>query len=269
MKRGWMIGYLSGLLFTAGCGGDGAATECVVGETRPCLCPTGMMGAQSCQPDGTFYKTCLHCGVGGRGRTNEEYAGARPGETGFSQQPMGSIPAFGQSLDPGGVDPAIPPGTAVPETGVDPYSDARDFCVAQINAYRASLGLQPLARAMPQAEACSDQGAQQDSLNQVVHGSANQCVGLPAQTSCPNYPVAAGRADAYPSVQDALNGCLGQMWAEGVPPVPPQDCVADQQGCFLRHGQYLTMSDPSLRVVACGFYQNAQGQFWMNQNFGF
>lgn len=269
MKRRWLIGCLGGLLFVVGCGGDGPPTECVVGDMRPCLCPSGMTGAQSCQPNGTYYKTCLQCGIGGPGRTNDDYAGARP--EAFAP-PLGSMPAFGPEMAPSvgvGVDPATSSGMANMSPGAAALEAARQFCVQQINAYRGSLGLSPLVRATPEAENCSDQGASLDAQSQQLHGSANQCVGFSGQNTCPNYPVVPGRVDAYPSVEEALSGCLGQMWAEGVPPVPAQDCFADQQGCFLQHGGYITMSHPAYRVVACGFHQNAQGQYWMNQNFGF
>ncbi|HET8937885.1 MAG TPA: hypothetical protein VFN67_30785, partial [Polyangiales bacterium] len=68
----------------------------------------------------------------------------------------------------------------------------------------------------------------------------------------------------------ALKGCLKQMWAEGEPPVSRQECQQDYQGCFLKHGHYLNMSDPTLASVSCAFYKMSDGRsYWMNQDFAF
>ena len=45
------------------------------------------------------------------------------------------------------------------------------------------------------------------------------------------------------------------MWDEG--PGEP----------YSEHGHYINMSSASYTMVACGFYQNAQGEVWANQNF--
>jgi hypothetical protein len=116
---------------------------------------------------------------------------------------------------------------------------------------------------------CSDVGAKKDGDSGVAHGSAADCkdVGLPGrQNTCPGWPV--GGRGGSATLTDALKKCLAQMWAEGMPPVSRQMCIADRTGCFPMYGHYLNMSEPALKVVACGFYKMTNGNWWMNQNFG-
>ena len=103
-----------------------------------------------------------------------------------------------------------------------------------------------------------------------AHGAAKNrlCspVGLFAENTCPGYPV--GGFGGPATLADALKGCLKQMWAEGEPPGSRQDCINDYQGCFLKHGHYMNMSDPNNLVASCGFYKMKSGAYWMNQDFG-
>ena len=66
-----------------------------------------------------------------------------------------------------------------------------------------------------------------------------------------------------------IKGCLKQMWAEGMPPIPVAYCIKDQAagGCFLTHGHWINMSSTTSTVVACGFYNVEGGTYWMNQDF--
>lgn len=128
--------------------------------------------------------------------------------------------------------------------------------------YRATLMLPPLKRATPEQEKCSDDGAKMDGDSGQAHGSAGMCRGLGSQNTCPGWP-------ARPTLVDSMKMCLDQMWAEGEPPVPVNDCIRDYQGCFLKHGHYINMKDTSSTTVACGFYKMSDGKsYWMNQNFG-
>ncbi|NJK32707.1 MAG: CAP domain-containing protein [Deltaproteobacteria bacterium] len=45
------------------------------------------------------------------------------------------------------------------------------------------------------------------------------------------------------------------MWAEG----PGED--------FQKHGHYINMSSTQYTMVACGFYETSEGEFWSVQNF--
>jgi hypothetical protein len=151
----------------------------------------------------------------------------------------------------------------------DQVEAARQACVDEINMYRATLSLAPLMRGTPAQEMCSDVGAKKDGDSGVAHGSAGDCknMGLPGQQdTCPGWPV--GGRGGSATLTDALKKCLAQMWAEGMPPVSRQMCIADRTGCFQTYGHYLNMSDPAPKAVACGFYQMTNGSWWMNQNFG-
>jgi hypothetical protein len=168
--------------------------------------------------------------------------------------------------------------TATPDTGTsppdpvnpnDPYDSVRQVCVDTINEYRATMGLAPMNRASAALEECSDQGAKKDGDTGVAHSSAGDCAGLGAQNTCPGYQVG-GWAGA--TLADALKRCLAQMWAEGEPPQGRDQCVAEYRAgntaCFMAHGHYINMSNPSYGTVACGFYDMGNNTYWMNQNFG-
>lgn len=125
----------------------------------------------------------------------------------------------------------------------DDYSDFRQQCVDQINAYRASLGLPPYER-WTGGERCADGEARSDSESGVAHGAFPSC-DEHAQNECPGWP----------SVESTVTGCLEMMWAEG--PGEP----------FSEHGHYINMSSTSYRRVACGFYVTPSGSVWAVQNF--
>jgi hypothetical protein len=142
----------------------------------------------------------------------------------------------------------------------DPLDEVRQVCVDTINMYRATLDLEPLARATPEQEMCSDAGAMMDAEEGPVHGSAGMCE-LGGQNTCPGWPVGGWGGD---TLADTLKSCLQAMWDEGEPPVPRDECRGD---CFQAHGHYLNMSDPRATTVGCGFYDMGEDEWWMNQNF--
>lgn len=143
----------------------------------------------------------------------------------------------------------------------------RQHCVDEINRYRATLGIAPLARASDR-EACSDKGAQLDGDSMRAHGSATAggrqgkdgyCPSG-AQNTCPGWAVGGRSGNA--TVRAALDGCLKMMWNEGAPPAG--SCTG---ACYQAHGHYLNMSAAGSKRVACGFYKMRNGSYWMNQNF--
>jgi hypothetical protein len=160
--------------------------------------------------------------------------------------------------------PATPSGDG--GAGLADLESLRQLCVDEVNMYRAMLSLPPLARLADQ-EACSDEGAKLDGDTGKAHGSAGKCKGLGGQNTCPGWGVGPRTGNA--TVADALKRCLKQMWDEAEPPVSRMECQADYEGCFLKHGHYLNMSDTRYKKIACGFYQMSNGKYWMNQNFGF
>jgi len=109
-------------------------------------------------------------------------------------------------------------------------------------------------------------GAKSDGDSGQAHGSAGSCPGLGGQDTCPGWGVGGFSGNA--TVTDALKSCLNSMWMEGPPPVPEAQCIQDYQNCFLVHGHWMNMSNDRYTVVSCGFYQMADGKWWMNQDFG-
>jgi hypothetical protein len=172
------------------------------------------------------------------------------------------------------VEAAAPAG----DGGPDQFAEVRQICVDTINMYRATLSLPPLARGNAAQEACSDEGAKYDGdinkgkpANQVVghlstmnRSPACAKVGFGAQDACPNWGV--GARTGNNTLADAIKKCLGQMWAEGMPPVPVADCIKDST-CFPKYGHWINMSSMTSKVVSCGFYNVEGTTYWLNQDF--
>jgi hypothetical protein len=131
------------------------------------------------------------------------------------------------------------PGT----TGPDLYATARVAAVNQINAYRATKRLPPLAHCAD-ADSCADQEAKHDSEVGQAHASFGSC-GEQAQNECPGWP----SSDAI------VSGCLEMMWNEG----PGSD--------YSKHGHYINMTNPAYTKVSIGFYTTPGGEVWSVQNF--
>jgi hypothetical protein len=177
----------------------------------------------------------------------------------------------GARLDAGGPDagPAVDAGAPVSgDGGPDQFAELRQVCVDTINMHRATLGLAPLARANAMQESCSDLGAQKDGTGGGAHSSAQgnttpacRAAGLGAQNACPGWP-------SRPSLADSLKRCLAQMWAEGEPPIPVEQCKRDQseRGCFQTYGHWINMT-AAVAAVSCGFYDMGNNMYWMNQDF--
>lgn len=225
-------------------------------------------------------------GVPGGAAPTDPSAGAMvpgagvPGAAGAAGAAAPATPPAGMmTAAAGGAAPAAP-GTAagadiagVPEAEL---SMLRDLCVSEINMYRATLPdrmLSVLKRATPEQEECSQRGAKMDGDTMSAHGAAKaglcSSVGLSSEDTCPGWPVGGNTAfGGYATIADALKGCLKSMWEEGEPPVSREECQKDYQGCFLKHGHYLNMSDANIASVACSFYKMMDGKsYWMNQDF--
>jgi hypothetical protein len=195
----------------------------------------------------------------GTGGFNPGTGGVDPGTGGFGPATGGVGPATGGAPATGGT-----PATGGSSGGGSDDLDAlRQACVDEINRYRATLSLAPLRRATPEQEACSDTGAKKDADANAPHSSSRDCPGLGGQNTCPGYSIRGGA-----TLESTLFGCLRQMWDEGPPPLPRDQCIQQYQTCFLVHGHFMNMADTGYGVVACGFYQMPDGRWWMNQNFG-
>lgn len=276
---GVLLGVL-GMWLVQGCeadagaasnGASGTSVSCQPGTQAFCDCPGGPQQLAQCSAAGDGYLACP-CQAGpGTGGAQAGGGGVQTGgggaPAGAGGQGTGAVLATGGESGTGGQGSGGEQGVGGQGTGgvddpSDPHAALRAACLTHINMHRASIGLDPLVRGTAEQEACADEGARYDSENG-AHQSAGNCSGLGAQNTCPGWPAPGG------DVAGALTGCLDQMWAEGEPPVPVPDCIDDYVDCFLVHGHYINMSAPSSRVVACGFYQQPDGSWWMNQDFGY
>ena len=157
----------------------------------------------------------------------------------------GSWPAIPGILEwPGKVQPAPgqgQPGPPLPARS--PSSDVAQRCVDDINGYRATKSLPPLAR-WADAEPCAADEAAADSRSQRAHGSFGRCQ-EGSQNACPNWPGPPERM---------IDECLKMMWNEG-------------PGEFPAHGHYMNMVSARSTAVACGVHTMPNGSLWAVQDF--
>jgi hypothetical protein len=171
--------------------------------------------------------------------------GVLAGCTGDIADPPG-VPGDGDGDAQGDGD-----GDGEPSGGDGDQGNAQQRCVDRINELRASVGLGPLER-WTDAEACSNQQAQEDMESGAAHGNFGDC-GEFGQNTCPGWP---------DGIDGIVGGCLDSMWSEG-----PADQDPCDGACFQMHGHYLNMTSTGFTKVACGFYTNGDGSTWSNQNF--
>jgi hypothetical protein len=119
---------------------------------------------------------------------------------------------------------------------------AQDLCVAEINKWRATEGLPPLAR-WTEAETCVDGQCKSDSETGKAHGAFGKC-GEQAQNECPGWP---GKPETM------IAGCLKMMW--------------DEKFGTGEKGHYINMKNTRYTKVSCGFYVTPAGKVWAIQNF--
>lgn len=230
-------------------------------DTSQCVAVRGGAEAGSAGPPRTDGGAGTAGGASGTGGEVPDAGGASGGGTSDAGGATGDRDASGGGTsDAGGASGG---GTSDAGNSLDAL---RQFCVDYINMYRTMRGLDPLARAGEEQEHCSDRGAQMDAESGQAHGSAGSCPGLSGgQNTCPEVRV----GGLYGTLQESLTQCIDEMWAEGQPPVPRNQCIQDSQGCLLEHGHYLNMTDSRYNVVSCGFYEKPDGSYWINQDFGF
>jgi hypothetical protein len=136
-----------------------------------------------------------------------------------------------------------------PSTG-DRYQD----CVDRINQFRTQCACMPALERWTEGEACADQMAEYDSVEDEAHAGFRDdiCSGGSAQNECPGYR----------SETQVVGLCLQQMWDEGPPPQDP--CEGD---CFQEYGHFINMTNERYTKVACGFYTTGGDEVWSVQNF--
>jgi hypothetical protein len=279
--------------------------KCTPGQTQQCPCADGTTSYQACDYSTLTFRPCqcsaviptagapaeedtsvegvtTATGLGSGGRivavagtsgrtTGAGGAGARGGAGGRAGSGSNVAGAGGKTTTTGSAGTA---GTS--STSTDDLNDVRQLCVDTINKHRATESLTALKRASPEVEACSDEGAKQDGIANQAHGSAGNCSSwkmpgsglMGGQDTCPNWPVGGW---AGGTLGDSLTKCLQQMWDEKNEFVTTgktrQECQQDYQGCFLKYGHYLNMSNTQYTTVSCGFYETKTNTWWMNQDF--
>lgn len=123
-----------------------------------------------------------------------------------------------------------------------PDESVSNACVAEINRYRATRGLPPLAQ-WKTAEVCTAQQCFHDAQSRTAHGTFGACGEL-AQNECPGWFGWKG------DPKDVTSKCLEAMWAEG-----PSG------------GHYRNMTNPRYREVACSYHTADDGSVTVIQNF--
>jgi len=126
-------------------------------------------------------------------------------------------------------------------------SDPAEDCVRRINQLRWDCQCLPPLQRWTEGESCADQHSEYDSTRPAHSGFRDKIctAGGWAQNECPGWN----------SEQHIVNGCLQAMWDEG--PGEP----------YIEHGHYINMTNSSYSMVACGFYETPDGDFWSVQNF--
>lgn len=138
--------------------------------------------------------------------------------------------------------------------GPDPLEAARQECIDKINALRASKGWPPYAR-WKEAEACADQQATWDEMNNKPHGAW----GMGLFPSCNGN----GQNECLGQGVSGISGCLDQMWAE-------KD-QAGCSGCDACNSQY-TPNCPNCDfngATVCGHYVNMSALYFSKAACGF
>jgi hypothetical protein len=120
-----------------------------------------------------------------------------------------------------------------------PYAAERKRCVEMNNEFRQQVGVPPLER-YAEKEDCVDEQAKQESMIDTPHGKLGMCGELRQN-----------HGDGYGyAPMELLEWLLNDQFNEG--PGGPH---------------YEQMTDPNMTRVACGFYQNPNGNFWINIDF--
>jgi hypothetical protein len=197
-------------------------------------------------------------GSGGEGSEPEPGSGpgqgGSPGSGGAGEPATGGMAGASGGQSSGGQGGS---GECVPDYECEPEApDTGDYyadCVARVSQFRACVCLPPLERNYD-AEACLDQQAEYDSDQDQAHAGFSDNVCQPtgnSQNECPGW----GNAT------QVVEGCIQQMFDEGLPPEDPCDGQ-----CYQEHGHFINMTSTSVTSVACGMFDGDNG-FWAVQNF--
>jgi uncharacterized protein YkwD len=128
----------------------------------------------------------------------------------------GLVAATTLSCALGAVGCAMPGGPVSPEsvaTDTNTIADSANFCIDEVNRYRAGAGLQPLARSGRIDEFSSD-AAKVDGEAHVVHSYFRSTNGGNGTARAENQ-IPWWKTTQYGSVRAIVRQGLSQMWAEG------------------------------------------------------
>jgi hypothetical protein len=184
-------------------------------------------------------------GVGGRSRggAGGAMAGSAPG---------GASSAGGSAV--GGAGSCVQ-NLSCTLTAAPLSDDLHQDCVDRVNQFRTQCACLPALERWTEGEACADQMAEYDSMQDTAHAGFTDGIcdsGKGGQNECPGYS----------SDTQVISLCLQQMWSEG--PGPQNPCNGQ---CFEDHGHYINMTSTSMTKIACGFYTTSSGKVWAVQNF--
>jgi hypothetical protein len=201
-----------------------------------------------CASDGDLqcaFARCIQGRCGGCASDADCKPNARCGPTLFGSACLFTAqPLPPADTAPPATTPPPPPPPPPPPASNDPFAAARESCFQKTNAYRAKVGVPPVAR-RGDKDACVDGQAQGDALARSAHATFGRCQ-EGGQNVCPGYP---GAPEAV------LQTCLQQMFDEG--PGEP----------FSAHGHYINMTNREFRGVSCGFFVASDGKLWVIQDF--
>jgi hypothetical protein len=174
--------------------------------------------------------------TGGDGET-----GTDPGEPGDGDATEGDDGSTSDEPSPPETEGDDPTGGGEPDDGEydGPYPAERKRCVEMSNEFRQQVGV-PLLQRYPEKEECVDEQARQESEIDTPHGKLGMC-GEARQN----------HGDGYGwQPMELLEWLLNDQFNEGP-----------------GGAHYEQMTDPNMTRVACGFYQNPNGNFWINIDF--
>jgi uncharacterized protein YkwD len=109
------------------------------------------------------------------------------------------------------------------------------YCVAQTNAYRATVGLGPLAESAT-LEAYAAAGAMNDGTNHMAHQHFIQGANAGNFTALAENEIPWWSLSQFGSVTAIIAQGLQQMWAEGPPPPGQDNHYANMTGPYTNYG---------------------------------
>lgn len=196
--------------------------------------------------------------VGGNGAGGAGGAGGDVGQGGSSSSGQAGAGVSSSSSSSGsGSGSSSSSSSSSSGTAGDPYAEARQKCIDKINSLRATKGLSPYQR-WGEAEACADQQATWDEMNNKPHGAW----GMKLYPTCNG----SGQNECLGQGPNGIEGCLEQMWAEKDlagcagcdacadaynPNCPNCDFYGSQTGDVCGH--YVNMSAKYFSMAVCGF----------------